>query len=71
MSHNWEFIRDVKARILGIKPRRGGIPAIERIAKEVGAIVSSGNFFICLIELIDNLWSRGKRIIARIPYKIK
>lgn len=54
-----------------MKPRRGGIPAIERMAKEVGAMVSSGNFFICLMELIDSLWSRGKRIIAKIPYNIK
>jgi len=53
---------------LGINPRRGGIPAMDRIAREVGAIVSRGNFFICLIELIDSLWSRGNKMMVRMPY---
>lgn len=66
--HIWLFIMVVSAIILGKNPNRGGIPAIERIASDVGRILRRGNIFSCLILLMESLCNIGKRIKIKIPY---
>lgn len=67
MIHIWLFIKQFKASNLGINPKRGGIPAIDKMAIDVGRIANKGNFFICLILLIDSLCKSGNKIKVRIP----